>query len=1400
MKKMTGISKFNLFLALLVFCMIAGPACAAELSGNNNIGIDVGNDDGTYLVPGTAYQLNLEAGTADLHISSDPANSAGDITQVNTTSGTFYITCTNDSRVFDDTVLMLAVNGTIADNFSVAITSSGYRWAGPAENSTLPEYGNLTYVSSALSETFAKADLSYGPQIWKPANSANSSIYTNQNMSDTEDTFSLVFIDLKAGALCNATNLTSIDDLTDRGAMKIEYVFENLQSFAVFNAYGLTNTTSAEIVTTNDVSGSLYSVLIEPEAAEPVLDNITVSPSTASVEINATANFTATAYDTGGSEMSGITFNWSVSDEAVGNVTSGGMFTGLSAGTVNVTASFGNESGYAVVTVSEAVVPTPTPTPTPATETYGGVMPAVNDVYLRVANDEGAYFNDWGNHTCRIKWVSGGFNSLHISNDSRGSDGYFVNYGQITETNDLSGTFYVSTTGGRGYQDDILMLVAVNGTVPDDFRLHITVNGYQWTPNSTPHLPPALQDITYVPLAVDEWFTKDDLIYGPQTWRPAGAIEYKIFPGQDVTDTSNKFYMMLIDLNAGVLTEETLEVNYEIENMNSLLAFNVYGYAKNVLHGTTVYYNTTEWSNCVDTSGWYVSGAPLPDAATVVIAPLSAEIPVNGKQQFTATAYDAEGSEINGAPITWSSSVTGVGTIDSDGLFTPVSEGSTIITATAESGVSQTASVTVIAAVEKVLTTITLDPDGVIMYTDQIENKTFTATGYDQFGDELSAIYTWSSTVPVVGSIDQTGFFSGKTEGTTVISVTNGSVSETATVVIKQHPDWDVTLIGATNRTLNRTGITDLSSGGLMSYTDNKGYVWEGVNLSVILALVDDNDPSTFNTTLASLDYNITIKGKASGNDKTVLITSREFIDDEKTLIAAYIMDGYEIPETSVSGRTYWPLKLTGSAIANYGRNIEEITNITIDFPPDVRRIGITSDSLIAFVGGLTNQFIGTAYGPDDQVIEYIPITWSVSDSSIGTIDSNGLFTPVKAGSVNVIATYHDISQSVAVSVLDSTDPVTWHVDRNGGRDFTTIQGAVDYAREGDTVIVHDGLYEEKVTIDKGLTLVSGNGCNSTEIYYPDPEQFVVTSTADNVLISGFNITGYHSASNSYLGGIQISGDNCVISDNLFPTVRSIHVVSPENLIIENNLFIDNGNLEVDGVNHNLTIRNNVFYTFASKPMDIRGEGSDLVIFNNSITSTHSSSDGIALFGTFDNVTISENEIFCSMGIYVSVNENSDINSAKILNNNIQASSKAAVYLYKDGEDIEIAGNRLSSGEYFVLLIHTPTGEVSVHHNELSSGYTQMTYMRYCEDYLNFYANNISIGSSNTGGLLRYSLATLNSTKQYTYEYNGETFSGFIGNEYNTYSGIDTSGDFLGNTPFVEDGVYDYHPLTGTYS
>jgi len=320
---------------------------------------------------------------------------------------------------------------------------------------------------------------------------------------------------------------------------------------------------------------------------------VTVTPDNVSLTAGDGLQFTAVLSDREGTEIPGAEFTWTSSDEAVGTVNATGYFSALKTGTATVGATSGWVSGTAHVTVQRAETPTE------------GVIPAVDDVHLKVANDAGVRFDDFGDNSFRILWSGGGQNALHISNGSG------TEYGEVTQTPNRSGTFYVTTTGGRGYFDNIFLCVAVNGTIPDDFRLHIRADGYQWTPLPVIRNVPTPENRTYANPTVDEWFTKDDLAYGPQTWRPAAGTTYPIYPGQDVGDESNQFRMMFIDLKAGTLPGYPVRVNYTIEKLGTMAAFDAYAYSQNV---EVVNDCLTTWTNRLtgtgEFSGWYVSGTP----------------------------------------------------------------------------------------------------------------------------------------------------------------------------------------------------------------------------------------------------------------------------------------------------------------------------------------------------------------------------------------------------------------------------------------------------------------------------------------------------------------------------------------------------------------------------------------------------------------------------------------------------------------------------------------------------------------------------------------------------------------------------------------------------------------------
>ncbi len=107
-------------------------------------------------------------------------------------------------------------------------------------------------------------------------------------------------------------------------------------------------------------------------------------------------------------------------------------------------------------------------------------LDVINIVNVSVANDDGPKYdaNRDGTYSILFLKAGGGTNALHITTSS-GSNKR-SDTGQVTFTDDQSGTFYVSHTGGTGLSDVVLM-VAVSGTVPDTFSLHLNASMADWS-------------------------------------------------------------------------------------------------------------------------------------------------------------------------------------------------------------------------------------------------------------------------------------------------------------------------------------------------------------------------------------------------------------------------------------------------------------------------------------------------------------------------------------------------------------------------------------------------------------------------------------------------------------------------------------------------------------------------------------------------------------------------------------------------------------------------------------------------------------------------------------------------------------------------------------------------------
>ena len=253
-----------------------------------------------------------------------------------------------------------------------------------------------------------------------------------------------------------------------------------------------------------------------------------------------------------------------------------------------------------------------------------------NYVNLTVANDDGARLGNADGTYTFFNRTADGNNALKITNNSS------VTAGNVVFTNSQSGTFYITSVGGKGYEDNVILMLAVNGTIPDNFQLHITASGYQWTPSNN---APSAGSVTYNPTTLSETFYATDFIYGPQTYKPMNLEDYPFYEYQDMTNSSNTFMIMFIDLYSGILNNSTLtdngmvKIEYSFENLpeGSLAAFDAFSYRKAQL--------AVQWTNKVNilggtetgTSGYYVNGAA--PTANFSSTPTSGSLPLT--VQFT---------------------------------------------------------------------------------------------------------------------------------------------------------------------------------------------------------------------------------------------------------------------------------------------------------------------------------------------------------------------------------------------------------------------------------------------------------------------------------------------------------------------------------------------------------------------------------------------------------------------------------------------------------------------------------------------------------------------------------------------------------------------------------------------
>lgn len=159
-------------------------------------------------------------------------------------------------------------------------------------------------------------------------------------------------------------------------------------TIATVNASGLA--TADGVAGSTTISASANGKTGTATLTVTVVDHVSVAPSTASIVVGGTQQFAATAFDAGNNVLSGVSFTWSSSDNAIGTVSSTGLATAVAQGSATITAKTPNN---VTGTASMTVIPPPPPADVVISQVYGGGgnsgAPLSND-YIELFNRSNA--------------------------------------------------------------------------------------------------------------------------------------------------------------------------------------------------------------------------------------------------------------------------------------------------------------------------------------------------------------------------------------------------------------------------------------------------------------------------------------------------------------------------------------------------------------------------------------------------------------------------------------------------------------------------------------------------------------------------------------------------------------------------------------------------------------------------------------------------------------------------------------------------------------------------------------------------------------------------------------------------------------------------------------------------
>jgi uncharacterized protein YjdB len=171
----------------------------------------------------------------------------------------------------------------------------------------------------------------------------------------------------------------------------------------------------------------------------------------------------------------------------------------------------------------------------------------------------------------------------------------------------------------------------------------------------------------------------------------------------------------------------------------------------------------------------------LPAAlVSIDLTPPNPSLALGTTVQLTAVGTFTDGSTQILSTVTWNSSDTTIASVDANGLATSLATGSVTI-----SGLSGSINVNITLAVTPaVVASIAIAPLGPSIPAGTVQQFTATGTFTDASSQDITGVATWNSSAPNVATISNSGLASALVAGSSTITASLGSVSNSTALTV----------------------------------------------------------------------------------------------------------------------------------------------------------------------------------------------------------------------------------------------------------------------------------------------------------------------------------------------------------------------------------------------------------------------------------------------------------------------------------------------------------------------------------------------------------------------------------------------------------------------------------------